>query len=154
MYRVDDFPVVFLTADIVVVQSGRILLIERKHEPFRGAWALPGGFFDVETDSDIMDAAVRELSEETSLTAARDELEWVGVFSKKNRDPREAIASKPCRIVSTAFLLRTEKALDPCAKDDAKQLRWFDLNALPDLAFDHAEIIDSALKRARDHTTR
>lgn len=144
-YNVDDFPIVFLTADVVVIKDNEVLLIQRLREPFKNMWALPGGFFDVTSDADLAGAASRELAEETSLVCSPNELKLIGIFSKKNRDPREAISTKPCRIVSAAYKFQLNREVFLKAKDDALSLKWFKINSLPELAFDHLEIIQKAL---------
>ncbi|MCA6074548.1 NUDIX domain-containing protein [Fulvivirga sedimenti] len=131
---------VLLTVDIIVLASGdipQILLIQRKNEPFRGSWALPGGFVD--PDEDIPEAARRELLEETHVTAG-DELIEVGVFGRPGRDPRG-------RTVSVAYMVYFETAPAIQAGDDAKEAGWFHTNNLPELAFDHQEIIARALNK-------
>jgi 8-oxo-dGTP diphosphatase len=149
-YAVDDFPSVFLTADIIVLKytpesKKQILLIQRLKDPFKNSWALPGGFFDVHHDEDVYDAAVRELFEETNLSIQKSELKLVGVFSKRGRDPRELIATKPCRIISTAFVTQINENRKTKAKDDALAVAWYAADELPDLAFDHADMIKLAL---------
>lgn len=149
-YPVHTFPRVFVTCDVVAIRAlqGRreLLLIERKKDPFKGAWALPGGFFDIDADEVIEDAAARELYEETNLRVPSGELRLLGVFSRRGRDPREAIASEPCRILSVAYTVAVTDAKSLKAKDDASRLQWFDLDQLPALAFDHGEIIGLAIK--------
>ena len=132
-----------LTVDCVVFgfDEGelKILLIERALEPFRGKWALPGGF--VEMDETLDEAAARELMEETAL---RDVfLEQLYTFSTVDRDPRE-------RVVSVAYY-----ALIPLRKQgihastDARRAAWFCVSELPSLAFDHADIVATAVTRLR-----
>jgi 8-oxo-dGTP diphosphatase len=127
-----------VTSDIAVFVPGadgaRLLLIRRRLAPFQGQWALPGGFLDrAET---IEACARRELHEETGLSLA--DLRLVGVYSAPERDPRG-------RTLSIAFgtvLDDTPRAVRP--DSDAAEARWFALDRLPDLAFDHARIIDDA----------
>ncbi len=98
-------------------------------------------------DIDIKACASRELEEEISLIFQSHELKMIGVYSKKNRDPRENDMNNPCRIISIAFLLRTQGELPRAtANDDAKQLAFFDVTNLPPFAFDHAQIISDALQ--------
>jgi 8-oxo-dGTP diphosphatase len=130
-----------LAADIVIfaVRNGHleILLIERGGEPFRGCWALPGGF--VEHDEDIDAAACRELEEETGVKGLS--LEQFHAFGDPNRDPRG-------RVVSVAYYtLVPAGQLAPRAADDAARAQWFDADKLPALAFDHAAIVALARKR-------
>ena len=124
-----------LTADCVVAnRSGEVLLVRRANEPYKGCWALPGGF--MEMDETIEQCAVRELKEETGLAVAPAEAAMVGVFSAPGRDPRG-------RTVTVAYRVDVAEAA-PVAGDDAAEVRWWPLAALPPLAFDHAEIIAKA----------
>jgi 8-oxo-dGTP diphosphatase len=126
-----------LTVDAVIFaeRAGvkNVLLIQRKNPPFQDQWALPGGF--VEDDEDLETAARRELKEETGIDA--DDLKQVGAFGKPGRDPRG-------RTVSVAFqgIVAFQMAE---ADTDAKAVDWHPIDGLPDLAFDHNEIISQAL---------
>lgn len=130
---------VAVTVDSVVLcksESGdlRVLLIKRKKDPFQGYWALPGGF--IEETEDLEEAAKRELTEETGVKVKV--MEQVRAFGKPGRDPRG-------RTISIAFLSRISCMEDLTPQDDAVDARWFELKDLPEpLAFDHAEIIESA----------
>lgn len=126
-----------LTADGVIIKNGKILLIERKNEPFRGKWALPGGF--VEYGEKVEDTVVREVSEETGLHTRI--IDIVGVYSDPTRDPRG-------HIVTVVYLL---EILDGKIKgsDDAADAKFFDLKNLPDLAFDHSVILRDVTRRNR-----
>lgn len=122
-----------------------LLLIERGEEPFRGAWALPGGFL---TPDETLDAcARRELQEETGVADAP--LHHFGLFSAPDRDPRE-------RVISVAYLaLVRPDTVSVAAGSDAATARWFPVDALPPLAFDHDRIIAAAheaLRRRADDT--
>lgn len=132
------YPRAALTADLAVFGfDGRqlyILLIERGGEPYRGSWALPGGF--LEMDETIEQCAARELREETGVEDIF--LEQFHVYSDVNRDPRE-------RVVTVAFVALVRKSdLSLVAGDDARRAGWFELEALPPLAFDHNKIIADA----------
>ena len=125
-----------VTVDIVVFDArrSRVLLVRRAREPFAGCWALPGGF--VEIDEDLEDAAHRELHEETGVAGIA--LRQLGSFGRPGRDPR-------ARVVSVAYVgVLPEGTPAPRAGSDAGELRWFARDALPALAFDHAEIIAAA----------
>lgn len=114
-----------------------LLLIKRKIEPFKNSWALPGGLVK---DSESLEAAVeRELIEETGVSI--NYLEQLYTFGKPGRDPRN-------RVVSVAYysLVRPD-AFEIKADTDASDVAWFDAAKLPKLAFDHQQIIDTALKR-------
>jgi len=134
-----------LTVDAVLVASRgarrwQVLLIERGRPPFQGAWALPGGY--VEPHEPLEAAVRRELREETGLEPRQ--LEQLRAFGDPGRDPRGWT-------VSVAFLAvagqEEAQAMQPAAADDASGAAWFDLDDLPELAFDHAEIL--AVARAR-----
>jgi len=131
---------IFVTVDIVAIrqENGKpsVLLIQRRNDPFKGNWALPGGFVD--ENEDLPDAARRELREETGLEIPA--LEQIGAFGKPGRDPRH-------HTVSVAFICRADKNTNAVAADDAQDARWFDLEDLPALAFDHDEIIAKAKMR-------
>ena len=132
-----SYPRPMLTADCVVTTPcGEVLLIRRGNEPFKGCWALPGGF--MEMDETIEHCAVRELMEETGIEVVEDELHLVGVYSAPGRDPRG-------RTVTAAYAVRVSDGMQATAGDDAAELRWWPLAALPPLAFDHAQIISDAI---------
>lgn len=115
--------------------SLHVLLIQRRGEPFAGSWALPGGFLD--PDEDLEACARRELREETGIEAAA--LTAFGQFSAPHRDPRG-------RTISVAFLtVLGSDAPEPKGSDDAAEARWWPVNALPPLAFDHDQIVAEAL---------
>jgi 8-oxo-dGTP diphosphatase len=137
-----EYPRPAVTVDVVIVtrkKPHRVLLIRRKHEPFAGKWALPGGFVDMEEPLDV--AARRELKEETGVEA--DRLEQLQTFGDPGRDPRG-------RVISVAFLaVVNEKRLTPQAADDAADVGWFPLVRPPTLAFDHAAILAQARKRMK-----
>ena len=123
-----------LTTDCVIYDSeGRVLLIRRKNEPFKGAYALPGGFVDV---GETVEAACRrEVREEAGLAVS--ELRLVGVYSDPHRDPRG-------HTVSIAYLARLLQAPSPEAGSDAEAAAWVKDWRTLDLAFDHAKILADA----------
>jgi 8-oxo-dGTP diphosphatase len=135
-----DYPRPAVTVDIVIVSKDRhpqVLLIRRKHDPFAGKWALPGGFVDM--DESLEAAAARELREETGVTAGP--LDQLHAFGDPERDPRG-------RTISVVYLARVaRRRIEPAAADDAADVGWHDLRHLPDLAFDHKEILALALRR-------
>lgn len=138
------YPRPALTVDCVVfgINDGdlQVLLIQRAHAPFAGAWALPGGFVDMDETTD--EAARRELQEETGLKDVF--LEQLYTFSAVDRDPRE-------RVVSIAYYALVPTATHaPEAASDAAGVNWFDASHLPNLAFDHDEIVATALSRLRN----
>lgn len=133
-----EYPRPALTADIVLFNLDRneVLLIRRGNEPFKDCWAFPGGFFDM-TDRDIEHTAARELEEETSLKDIP--LQMVTVASREGRDPRG-------RTVSVIFTATIDPlTVHPKGGDDAREARWFPLNALPPLAFDHGEVLEKTM---------
>lgn len=123
-----------IAVDGILIKNNKILLIKRKNEPFKDKWALPGGF--VEYGEKVEDAVLREFEEEVGIKAKIKEL--LGVYSDPNRDPRG-------HVISIVFILEGEGL--PKAGDDAKEAKFFDLNALPPLAFDHEKIIKDAMKK-------
>lgn len=127
---------IFVTVDVLVInkKTDEILLIKRLNEPFKNHWALPGGFVD--ENEDLEQAARRELFEETNIET--DKLIQIGAFGKPYRDPRG-------HMVSVAYQTDLIENQIVKAKDDAKEVKWFSINALPELAFDHLEIINSIL---------
>jgi len=126
-----------LTADAVWIARGRILLVRRGRPPFRGCWALPGGF--VEPEETVEAAVERELREETGLVGRAGPL--VGVYSGPDRDPR-----KPTTTV--AFLIRGRPGV-PRGGDDAAEAAWLPVGAARPLAFDHERIVRDALRLVR-----
>lgn len=127
-----------LTVDCVVVDPARgVLMVRRKNPPFKGEYALPGGFVDI--GETVEDAAKRELLEETSIVAKT--LTLVGVYSKPDRDPR----GHTCSI---AFLVHAENQ-DAKAGDDAEAVAWIKNFDGIEIAFDHRKIITDALNLIR-----
>lgn len=129
-----------ITTDCVVFYKApsekfKVLLVQRENEPFKNDWALPGGF--LEDEEQLEEGAKRELKEETGLEIS--EVHQFKAFGKPGRDPRG-------RTISIAFwgeVLSEEKVE---GSDDAKDAKWFDLENLPELAFDHKQIIEFAVK--------
>jgi 8-oxo-dGTP diphosphatase len=121
-----------LTVDAVWIDRGDVLLVRRGRPPFRGRWALPGGF--VEPDESAEVAVVRELFEETGLRARPARL--VGVYSAPGRDPRGPTAT-------AAFRMRGRRGV-PNGGDDAAEAAWVPLRTARGLAFDHDEIVRDA----------
>ncbi len=124
-----------LTVDGVIFKSNKILLIKRKNPPFKDIWALPGGF--VEYNEKTEDAVVREIFEETGLKTKVKSL--LGVYSDPSRDPRG-------HTVSVVYVLVSgdEKVV---AGDDASLAKFFNVDDLPELAFDHKVIINDAVNK-------
>ncbi|MFB7647148.1 NUDIX domain-containing protein [Streptomyces sp. NPDC056084] len=137
--EIETFETIRYTADVVVTTTdGQVLLIERGWDPFRGQWALPGGHVDPGETSRT--AAARELAEEAGVYAAPEELAQVGTWDAPGRDPRG-------RYVTVAYRLTVLSGTTVEAGDDAVNVRWWPLDALPPLAFDHADILAAAIGR-------
>lgn len=138
-----DYPRPALTVDVAIVTREarpRVLLIRRKNDPFAGSWALPGGFVD--ENERLADAARRELVEETGVTGA--DLEQLYTTGDPGRDPRGWT-------VSVAYLAQVDPAaILPAAADDAEEVGWHPLDALPQLAFDHAMLLGRVRARLAD----
>ena len=133
-----EYPRLMLTVDAVVFRRNEpileVLLIRRKHEPYAGMWALPGGFVDM--DETVEEAIERELEEETGLEM--DSLKQLYTFSAIGRDPRG-------RSVSVTFYGQID--MDNSfveGGDDADEARWFSVDQLPELAFDHIKAVNMA----------
>ncbi len=138
-----EYPHPAVTTDCVVFgfngEKLNLLLINRGIEPYKGSWALPGGFMKM--DETAEQGALRELQEETGVKDIY--IEQLQAFSTIDRDPRE-------RVLTIAFLafIRQEK-YEVIAGDDAAKAQWFPIDELPDLAFDHKEIITVAQNKLR-----
>jgi 8-oxo-dGTP diphosphatase len=155
-----EYPRPAVAADSVLfvmrAEDLAVLLVKRKRAPFKGAWALPGGF--VEKDEPLERAAARELMEETGITGVP--LEQLGAYGDPGRDPRG-------HTVSVVFYSFVVADTQPVAADDAADAAWLPLRSLPlpswgghppekraiKLAFDHAQIIDDARHRLQDRLT-
>lgn len=125
------------TADVVLTSSdGWVLLILRRWDPFKGLWALPGGRVDPGENPQV--AASRELREETGIYADYRALRKVGTYEDAGRDPRGPYST-------TAYALTLPGRKTPRAGDDAEMAAWFKLDDLPNLAFDHEQIIHDAV---------
>ncbi len=132
------YPHPAVTVDAIVFafsgESKEVLLIQRKHPPFQGQWAFPGGFLD--SDETLEQAIRRELQEETGLIL--DSLEQFKTFSDLERDTRG-------RTISTVFVSVVDKKMTVKASDDALSAQWFPLSNLPVLAFDHSQILQEVI---------
>jgi len=122
-----------IASDAVIIHEGKILLGQRDREPFAGHWALPGGF--IEHGETIEGTCAREAFEETRIRVKN--LRMIGVYSEPGRDPRGT--------VTIPFLCDVEGSTEAKAQDDARAVRWFELDKLPALAFDHGKIVSDAL---------
>ncbi len=131
------YPRPALTADCIVFTkeaTPRVLLIERGDEPYKGSWAFPGGFMNM--DETTEQCAIRELEEETGMRI--DHVQQIGTYSKVDRDPRD-------RTITVAYLSVMDAPCEVSGQDDAAKAQWFYINDLPNLAFDHDEIMRDAM---------
>ena len=141
-----EYPRPAVTVDIILFvfqqEQLRVLLIRRANDPYKGKWALPGGF--VGEKENLYDAALRELKEETNVSNVY--LEQLYTFGEPGRDPR-------ARVITVAYfaLLSAEEVAqqEVHGASDAGEARWWDIYDLPELAFDHQTILDYALQRLR-----
>lgn len=136
-----EYPRPAVTVDAAVFRqmenTFEVLLIRRGNEPFKGMWALPGGF--VNMDETLEEAVARELEEETGLKGV--ELEQLHTFSAVNRDPRH-------RTISTVFYgVINREGITTRAGDDASETGWFGIHSLPPMAFDHMMVVEMAVKK-------
>jgi 8-oxo-dGTP diphosphatase len=138
-----NYPHFALTVDAVIFSKSDagldVLLIRRAHEPFKDCWAFPGGFVNID---EVVDNAVhRELKEETNLSNMS--LKRFDIFDAVGRDPRE-------RTVAVAYFGFINGSNEPIkAGDDAKDVKWFPVNKLPELAFDHSIILKKILEEVQ-----
>jgi 8-oxo-dGTP diphosphatase len=143
-----DWPRPMVTVDAVIFAvtpgSIKLLLIKRSNEPFKGQWAIPGGFINM--DEELEDAVTRELQEETGLTGVR--LEQMHTFGTCGRDPRG-------RQITIVYMGIINEGLDRIkAGDDAALAQWFDINNLPpNMAFDHNLVAKFAIERLKSKIT-
>lgn len=130
------YPRPAVTADCVVMtkeEVPKVLLIQRGAAPFKGAWAFPGGFMNM--DETTEQCAIRELEEETGLKVTK--VHQIGAYSKVDRDPRG-------RTITVAYLAIIDTPEDIKGQDDAAKAEWFPITDLPKLAFDHYDIMKDA----------
>ena len=131
------YPRPAVTADCVVITKEaepKALLIQRGADPYKGCWAFPGGFMNM--DETTEQCAIRELEEETGLKVST--VRQIGAYSKVDRDPRG-------RTITVAYLAIIDKPAQVTGQDDAAKAEWFPLSAFPELAFDHADIMEDAI---------
>lgn len=138
-----EYPRPAVTTDVMVVTrepQTRLLLIQRGNQPFIGKWALPGGFVDM--DEDLPQAALRELREETGIEDV--DIVQFRTYGGIKRDPRH-------RTISVVYTAVIDEPVLAHGMDDAADARWFELDNLPDLAFDHQLIIEEAIASLRNN---
>ena len=132
------YPRPAVTADCVVMTKEtvpQVLLIERGADPYKGCWAFPGGFMNM--DETTEQCAIRELEEETGMKVS--ELHQIGAYSKVDREPRG-------RTITVAYLAIIDTPVVVTGQDDAAKAQWFPIDSLPPLAFDHEDIMQDAIK--------
>ena len=132
------YPRPAVTADCVVItkeEQPKVLLIQRGINPYKGSWAFPGGFMNMNETTE--QCAIRELEEETGLKVAV--IHQIGAYSKVDRDPRG-------RTITVAYLTIIDRPIAVTGQDDAANAEWFPLSKLPELAFDHADIMRDVLE--------
>ena len=116
-----------------------MLLIQRGDNPFKEAWAFPGGFMDM--DETTEQCAIRELMEETGLHVS--DVHQIGAYSKVDRDPRG-------RTVTVAYLAIIDEPIAATGQDDAAKAEWWPMSDLPHLAFDHYDIMQDAIRKYKE----
>lgn len=126
-----------LTVDGVIIKESKILLIKRNREPFKNKWSLPGGY--VEYNEKVEDAVMRELSEETGLRVEINKL--FGVYSDPSRDPRG-------HTITIVYLMNIVGGILKSG-DDASDARFFNIEKIPALAFDHEKIINDVMMEGK-----
>lgn len=155
-YDASKYPLVAVTTDVVLftIRSGRlcVLLVQRKDYPYKGAWALPGGFIRPEETGEV--SALRELGEESSILVSAAHIEQLATYTDPQRDPR-------MRVVSVAYVGLVPNMPLPVGGDDAADAYWWVVDDLtldddqeasedsPAIAFDHKRIIRDGLERVR-----
>jgi 8-oxo-dGTP diphosphatase len=123
-----------------VEDAPKVLLIRRGQDPYKGKWAFPGGF--IEMDEELHDAVARELAEETGLTGVQ--LQQMHAFGGIGRDPRG-------RMITVTFIgIVPADRMQVTAGDDAAEAKWFDVDDLPEMAFDHADVAQMAIGRFKE----
>ncbi len=131
------YPRPAVTADCIVITreaEPKVLLIQRGDQPFKGGWAFPGGFMNMDETTEQF--AVRELVEEAGLRLSK--IQQIGAYSKVDRDPRG-------RTITVAYLAIVDEPIAVTGQDDATKAQWFPIDALPPLAFDHEDIMQDAI---------
>ena len=131
------YPRPAVTADCVVITKEtepKVLLIQRGIDPYKGCWAFPGGFMNM--DETTEECAIRELEEETGLKLST--IHQIGAYSKVDRDPRG-------RTITVAYLAIIDAPVEVAGQDDAAKAEWFPLSDLPHLAFDHYDIMQDVI---------
>ena len=137
------YPRPAVTADCIVITreaTPEVLLIQRGIDPYKGRWAFPGGFMNM--DETTEQCAIRELEEETGLRVL--DVHQIGAYSKVDRDPRG-------RTITVAYLAIIDEPIAVTGQDDAAKAEWFPIDALPPLAFDHEDIIRDVIRSYKNY---
>jgi 8-oxo-dGTP diphosphatase len=135
------YPRPAVTADCIVITKEpepKVLLIQRGFDPYKGCWAFPGGFMNM--DETTEECVLRELEEETGLRLSK--VQQIGTYSKVDRDPRG-------RTITVAYLAIIDEPIAVTGQDDAAKAEWWPVSDLPHLAFDHYDIMQDAIKLYR-----
>lgn len=122
-----------LATDAVILMEGDVVLLERNHPPFEGQWVLPSGL--VERNETAREGCIREVHEETGLNV--DVVEFIGLYDDPDRDERGN--------VSAAYRCRVRDGTTPAAREEADQIQRFDPTDLPEMGFDHRQIVRDAV---------
>ena len=136
------YPRPAVTADCIVITRDtepKVLLIQRGNMPFKGGWAFPCGFMNM--DETTEQCAIRELEEETGLQVLK--VHQIGAYSKVDRDPRG-------RTVTVAYLAVVDEPMAVRGQDDAAKAEWWPLTDLPHLAFDHYDIMQDTIRKYKE----
>ena len=137
------YPRPAVTTDCIVITKEpepKVLLIQRGFDPYKGCWAFPGGFMNM--DETTEECAIRELEEEAGLRLSK--VQQIGTYSKVDRDPRG-------RTITVAYLAIIDKPVAVTGQDDAAKAEWFPIDALPPLAFDHEDIIRDVIRSYKNY---
>lgn len=136
-----EYPHAANTADCIVFALDkdilRVLMVERGGEPYKGCWAFPGGFMNM--DESIEETALRELKEETAVENVS--MEQLYTFSAPGRDPRERV------LTTTFYTVVRFSQVQAIAGDDAAKVCWFSIHEIPPMAFDHNDMLNMAVER-------
>lgn len=147
-YNADAYEKPSVTVDIcictIICNQLKVLLIKRKHAPFKGKWAIPGGFLEVHKDETLEETATRELREETCLENIY--IEQLKTYGDPGRDPRTRVVTVAYFALIPYSALKTQVIR---AEDDAEEYQWAPLRKLPKLAFDHNKILKDLLIRLK-----
>ncbi len=126
------------SATVIIEKNNKLLLVKRKHHPFKDMYCFPGGYLDCDKET-LERTAQRELKEETNLEIEQDNLKLLCVNSSPTRDPRG-------HVIDHVYIAKKFKG-KAIAGDDAAEFKWIDISEIPELAFDHSKVFKLYLKR-------